>query len=411
MTRTEFLGLTKREPNDKYNLAENNENLDRIDLFAQTIATGIVGIPVEETGVSISLTDASNNNLKNLVVFGNTTQTGTPTPENPIDLDSVKNPTVTINGKNLLDKGNVTKEVYIADGTLQSNNLFSMFEFIPVNKGEAVTLSAKYIGTENEYLRWAIFDKNKNFISRYNATPKSENVVIDIEQDGFIRVFISTTNYDEATAQLEIGNTATTYEPYKSQTLSVPYTLNGVGDVRDYVDFERGVLVRNTHSVDLSTLTWTMPYNGIFNSVTLPFNGIGNPSNTANSKALCSAYIAGSVAGKLGVYNSANTNKVISLSQGASVSSVSIKNLGITNLADFKASMNGVMFIYQLAIPTETPLTAEEIEAFKQLQSYYPVTTITNNENAEMGVEYFADTKIYIDNKFAELNRAILNNI
>ena len=56
---------------------------------------------------------------------------------------------------------------------------------------------------------------------------------------------------------------------------------------------------------------------------------------------------------------------------------------------------------YPLAAPIETPLTAEEIAAYKALHTNKPNTTIINDENAYMTVKYIADTKSYIDNKVA----------
>lgn len=64
---------------------------------------------------------------------------------------------------------------------------------------------------------------------------------------------------------------------------------------------------------------------------------------------------------------------------------------------------------YILATPIERDLTPEEIAAYKALHTNYPTTTIVNDENAGMKVKYVADTKNYIDKKFAELNQAIVN--
>lgn len=68
-----------------------------------------------------------------------------------------------------------------------------------------------------------------------------------------------------------------------------------------------------------------------------------------------------------------------------------------------------IKIIGQLDTPIETDLTPEEITAYKALHTNYPVTTILNDENAGMEVSYVADTKNYIDKKFAELNQAIVN--
>jgi hypothetical protein len=58
--------------------------------------------------------------------------------------------------------------------------------------------------------------------------------------------------------------------------------------------------------------------------------------------------------------------------------------------------------------PEETPLPADVVEAFANLHTYKPNTIITNDYGAGMSVEYVADTKTYIDNKFTELQNAIL---
>ena len=60
-----------------------------------------------------------------------------------------------------------------------------------------------------------------------------------------------------------------------------------------------------------------------------------------------------------------------------------------------------ITVIYELEKPIEKPLSADEINAYKALQTYKPNTTIHNSENAHMAVDYVADTKTYIDNKIA----------
>ena len=60
-----------------------------------------------------------------------------------------------------------------------------------------------------------------------------------------------------------------------------------------------------------------------------------------------------------------------------------------------------IVIEYILATPIETPLTAEQIAAYKALHTNKPNTTIINDENAYMTVKYIADPKSYIDNKVA----------
>lgn len=57
---------------------------------------------------------------------------------------------------------------------------------------------------------------------------------------------------------------------------------------------------------------------------------------------------------------------------------------------------------------SETPLDADTLEAYAKLHTNKPNTGVFNDAGVEMSVSYVADTKLYIDNKFTELQNAIL---
>lgn len=78
---------------------------------------------------------------------------------------------------------------------------------------------------------------------------------------------------------------------------------------------------------------------------------------------------------------------------------------------EFSASLRGIQFLGILKEPIVTPLSEEQINAYKGIVMYKPTTNISNDDGAYLRAEYIADTKAYIDNKFAELQTAILNNI
>ena len=69
------------------------------------------------------------------------------------------------------------------------------------------------------------------------------------------------------------------------------------------------------------------------------------------------------------------------------------------DVAAWKAFLdaNQVYVVGILATPIETPLSEDEIAQYNALKMNYPNTTIMNNEDAYMAVEYVADTKRYID--------------
>lgn len=66
--------------------------------------------------------------------------------------------------------------------------------------------------------------------------------------------------------------------------------------------------------------------------------------------------------------------------------------------------------IYPLKQPVETPLTPEEIAAFKALHTNEPTTTIINNAGITTKVKYITDTKKYIDSKFVALAKQLIKS-
>lgn len=67
-----------------------------------------------------------------------------------------------------------------------------------------------------------------------------------------------------------------------------------------------------------------------------------------------------------------------------------------------------IEILYTLENPVEIQLDDEEIEEFRQLKTCKGITCLLNDKNAYMSVEYVADPKTYIDNKFNELSNAII---
>ena len=82
-------------------------------------------------------------------------------------------------------------------------------------------------------------------------------------------------------------------------------------------------------------------------------------------------------------------------------------------LDEFNTDMSdkALIIYYKLAEPIITDLTAEEIAEIEKLHTFYPVTNISNDADCGMGITYMADAKNYIDNRLAQIESAMLNNI
>ena len=63
----------------------------------------------------------------------------------------------------------------------------------------------------------------------------------------------------------------------------------------------------------------------------------------------------------------------------------------------------GIKILYALQTPIEVNLTPEEIAAYKALHTYYPTTVVTNNANADMRLDYVADTKLYVKKELEKI--------
>lgn len=210
------------------------------------------------------ITDSDNGKIQDMMIYGKPSQNGTPTPENPVEIKNVVNPTVKVCGKNLW---NPILGGYISgiDGSIvaASKKQIAATDFIKTsgkditviarNFSSAMEISYAYrIGFYNAEKKWiknvVLSDGNKHSINTFNITGTE-----------YIRVSAPAGIYD--TIQIEYGSEATPYEPYTEQSVQLPYTLNAIpvesgGNVTidgqqyvaDYVDAERGKLVRMVDS-------------------------------------------------------------------------------------------------------------------------------------------------------------------
>lgn len=204
--------------------------------------------------------------------------------------------------------------------------------------------------------------------------------------------------------QLEYGDVATPYEPYRPhQTLNLqtPNGLPGVpvskdGNytdadgqqwVCDEIDLERGKYVQRVVIENISGGWELKPSSDI--SGRFLQSRLTNTFQTAAKTAVCN--IASFTSWGLPVndkYAFALNTKVIYFSppKGAEITA-----------EELNAKLNSLSFpvvvVGELATPIERDLTPEEITAYKALRTYGPTTVVSNDAGAEMEVTYVADRK------------------
>lgn len=148
-------------------------------------------------------------------------------------MQSVKMPILTTTGKNLFDKNKATKDAIISvNGQLSPLGGSGCTDYIRVENGKT------YINTKSSTI--AQYDINKTFISRTTATKK-----FVATYDGYIRWNLGSFDTMD-TIQIEESSIFTSYEPYKSNILTVneDVTLRSNGDVYDELNLLTGRLTQ-----------------------------------------------------------------------------------------------------------------------------------------------------------------------
>lgn len=310
-----------------------------------------------------------------------------PSPDYPQEIKSVVNPTVKVCGKNLW---NPILGGYISntDGSITANLKTSsaVTDFIKTS-GKDITVIARNFSSaiNNSYAyRIGFYDVRKKWIK--NVIPLDGNKysinTFHVTGTEYIRVSAPFGIYD--TLQIKKGSEATPYEPCTEQSVQLPYTLNAIpvssgGNVTingqqyvaDYVDVERGKVVRMCGRETFNTK------NGVIDEeYRLAFGLHPAAHNDGNRECVFSAFkwtgwgtcVAGT---KLYIKEIKKSNNELYTAQ-------ELKELSL----DFDV-------VYQLLEQQETALTTEQTQALKELVTYYPVTNININSDQLDGYTVF----------------------
>jgi hypothetical protein len=342
-----------------------------------------------------------------------------PNPDYPQEIKSVVNPTVKVCGKNLLNYDAWSqidcangKAVYENNGvtiTALRNDAFTNYDMskfpttarIPVNVGETITIS--WDEPLNKEGRVYVFGNASTSNMTYVNNSSSKQLKYTIPSGvTFITFRFGVGNAGDTISyrniQIELGSTPTAYEPYHEQTVTLPYTLNAIpvssgGNVTingqqyvsDYVDVERGKLVRMVGECVISDM------NQITRITTNTFFVYGmddvfviSDNSDDIARLQTTKYQGVALVDR-------TDNKYIYrcwLSTHDNLKPIAFHS-NTDDLSAFKNEVYGTRIIYQLANPTEIDLTPEEIAAFKSLATYYPVTNIFINSEQLDGYTVF----------------------
>lgn len=241
--------------------------------------------------------------------------------------------------------------------------------------------------------------------STQDGTPSVENPVpiVSAGESGTINVSISDSGSQSQSLTLATPNGL----PGVPVSKDGNYTdADGQQWVCDEIDLERGKYVQRV-AIEKNNGGWELKPSSDTPGRFFQHNKLTNIFSIALKKSLCN--IASFTS-----WGAPVNDKYAFALNGHGIYFSPPKGAEIT-AEELNAKLNSLSFpvvvVGELATPIERDLTPEEIAAYKALRTYGPTTVISNDAGAEMEATYVADTKTYIDNKFAALNKAVLDAV
>jgi hypothetical protein len=160
--------------------------------------------------------------------------------------------------------------------------------------------------------------------------------------------------YTISNVQLELGATATAYEPYNGATYTIDLDGTRYGG---YLDVVSGELVVDRVEVDMGTLTWEYESSGVKFFTPDLSAVIFKPGDFNLAKVMCSIYRY--VTYMDFVYSTDDAICCVGSPSGR----LYIKDSRFIDATAFKTAMNGVQLVYELATPITYQLTPTQVKS------------------------------------------------
>lgn len=327
-----------------------------------------------------------------------------PSPSNPQTITSIGESgsiKAYICGKNLLN----------VDDLLTFEQFLSIESYIPAGTYKiSFTSAANDGGTASPCVKfvdnnlWVNFEENK-VLSISLAVPETALYFYSNGQS-----YTNSANISATITNLMLSKEGELYESYIENVISmatpnglpgIPVTsdgnytdANGQQWVCDEVDFEQGVYIKRVAKE-------TMTVAPTFEESTDLANRFVSYGNLSNTYKLATTPSIGNIAkwtawgihdgGEVPTMALHNASFYFSPVEAMTVSEVN------TLFANLINSGTPPVFMGQLAEVVEIPLSEDELNAFYNARSIYPVTNVYNDAGAWMEVKYNADTELFFD--------------
>ena len=378
------------------------------------------------SGNPVSITDSVEWPLLGLKVYGKSTQDGTPNPENPVPIVSAGDDgsiNTTLTGKNLLDISKMQQRTTngitfsLENGGIKINGVATANTDSPIFtfRLPAGTYVSNLNKTQFPWLVSVSYAVERKDVGTYwlDATIPFTVLDGDIGKYFYFAINKGATVNEVIYPQIEIGSTATPYEPYKSQslTISTPAGLPGLpvdsgGNYTDEsgqqwfcdeIDYVRGVYVQRVVLLEfdgssdeqIDRAQTDVQVTPIFRLLLDTTSFVPNDINGLSNQFIAQNRLAA---------NSELQNGNMWTKSSCFGNAIAVRADEFSSVQEFKEhlSTHSLKIMINAATPIETPIPPEELAAYRTLHTYDGATVVSTAEDvAGMEVKYLADGEKY----------------
>lgn len=371
------------------------------------------------------LTDTATKRLDSLVIKGNTVQESTsgkpsPSPEYPQEIKAVNELSGVMSGNNLLKPYgsypitgygitfNLMNDGIHVNGKCTRSNCRTFIYSDTLQAGTYYINGIK--GASNS--RYQVVLYKNNVILNYITT---KNFKLELKEKAKIElslfVYSEYGTFNDLVLPYMIcrnENDLYLYTPYQGQSL-LNYTLQNplykIGDVYDYIDFNRGKIIRNVGVVTFDGSDDEL-WNKYSNNVSMDGYSVNVSNAIDTTPCICNKLLT------TDAISTTLEEAIKVLDNAMYVVLNKIRGLNTTELFKSWLQSNPITVCYQLATPTEKDIPQELLTQLKQLQTYSGKTNISfeaSDVYPTIDLEYIKDTKKYIESKEELDNQSIID--
>lgn len=325
-----------------------------------------------------------------------------PSPEYPQEIKAVNELSGVMCGKNLINPATVANDYFINDqnGKLTPALKCNATDYIKIQPNTNYYIS-KNPSKKGCWGAW--YDKNKKHVKAITGD-KYGTVVTSPSNAHYIRLTLNHSgtnpNFANNMYLYRCNTDNLLFERFFGSNLNYTFQnpLYRIGDVYDYIDFNRGKIVRNIGVITFDGSDdegWCLSLTQYTNNIRFYTSILGDSTIHLNLLVLCNkfSYIKNMQGNDLMGISYTNTLDI----------QLDKSNFSTQDLTGFKTwlNKNPITVYYQLATPTEEDIPQELLTQLQLLKTYYPQTNIMFDTEVEpyINFDYKLNLKSWIEDK------------